>query len=320
MEAQSHINRASSVWVHRPGLASLLLGSAALVTASIPYLRVLSLPLSGLGMVLSAVAMISTSGSRIPKNSGEDITTTESGMRNPECGTEEKNSPGISLFHILHSTFRILSQPLVGGAVSLSVFLLSGFWLGQFNMLFGGLRKDPAREQKTVPIRSLANRPEASPGQTDWVDASRDAVQFGDVRVRLVSATIGPAELKVPKGKKPPKEKYLIVKVRVSNAGAERLVQFRSWNGPAAPGEKMAPVLQDDQGRNYPLKVFPPDFEVVGRVPQANLPPGKKVEDVLIFEGRPAQVEFLRLELPASAFGSSGAVRMHIPASLIHSR
>jgi hypothetical protein len=61
-------------------------------------------------------------------------------------------------------------------------------------------------------------------------------------------------------------------------------------------------------------------LEVIGRVTQATLPPGKKVEDLLFFEGQPAGIEFLRLELPASAFGSSGVVRMQIPRSLIHSR
>jgi hypothetical protein len=285
MDAPSHINRVSSVWVHRRGLASLLLGSAALVTASIPYLRVLALPLSGLGVVLSAVAMISASSSR-------DYLARKRGF----------------------------ALPLAGGLASLTVFLLAGFWLNQFSALFAGLRKSPTAEQKTVPLRTQANRSETGHLEAEWVDASRDAIQFGDVRVRLVSAVIGPAELKLPKSKKPPKEKYLIIRVRVSNAGAERVVQFRSWYEAAVRGEQSAAVLQDNQGKTYPMKVFPPDVEVVGRVTQANLPPGKKVEDMLIFEGRPTQVEFLRLELPASAFGSSGAVRMQIPGSMIQQR
>jgi len=209
---------------------------------------------------------------------------------------------------------------LAGGVASLTVFLLTGFWLNQFSALFAGLRKSPTFEQKTVPLRTQANRSETGNLEAGWVDAGREAVQFGDVRVRLVSATIGPAELKLPKGKKPPKEKYLIIKVRVSNAGAERVVQFRSWYEAAVRGEQAAAVLQDNQGKTYPMKVFPPDVEVVGRVTQATLPPSKKVEDLLIFDGRPTQVEFLRLELPASAFGSSGAVRMQIPGSVIQRR
>jgi hypothetical protein len=286
MEAQPRINRGSSTFFHRRGLASLLLASAALLTASIPYLRMLALPLSGLGVVLSAVAMISALGSR----------------------------------DYLARRKRGLALPLAGGVASLTVFLLTGFWLNQFSALFASLRKSPTFEQKTVPLRTQANRSESRHLEAGWVDASQEAVQFGDVRVKLVSATIGPAELKLPKGKKPPKEKYLIVKVRVSNAGAERVVQFRSWYEAAVRGEQAAAVLQDNQGKTYPMKVFPPDVEVVGRVTQATLPPGKKVEDLLIFEWRPTQVEFLRLELPASVFGSSGAVRMQIPGSVMHPR
>src|SRR6266852_3262148 len=45
--------------LHRLGPASLLLASAALVAASIPYLRVLALPLSGLGIILGASALMS---------------------------------------------------------------------------------------------------------------------------------------------------------------------------------------------------------------------------------------------------------------------
>ena len=108
--------------------------------------------------------------------------------------------------------------------------------------------------------------------------------------------------------------------MRVSNAGAERVVQFTSWNKPVSLGEKGVPLLHDNQGRLYSLKSFPDEVEVAGQVTHAVLPPSKKVEDVLVFEGRPTQVEFLRLELPASAFGSSGIVRMQIPGRMIQGR
>src|SRR5438132_6105077 len=45
--------------LHRLGPISLLLASAALVAASIPYLRVLALPLSSLGIILGASALMS---------------------------------------------------------------------------------------------------------------------------------------------------------------------------------------------------------------------------------------------------------------------
>lgn len=278
MDAHSPSKSASWTFLcFGPGL--LLLASAALVAASIPYLRVLALPLSGLGIILGASALMSA----------------------------DKRKSGIGL-------------PLAGGVVSLAVFFLAGIWLDQFKIILGGWRKSPAGEQKTVPLRNQANRSGTDHAPNDWVDASQEAVQLGDVRVRLVSATIGTVELKDSKGKKRPSEKCLILKVRVSNAGAERVVQFSSWYKPGSLSEKGVPLLHDNQGKLYSLKSFPADLELVGRITQAVLPPSKKVEDVLIFEGRPTQVEFLRLELPASAFGSAGVVRMQIPGRMIQGR
>src|SRR5216110_1117078 len=57
MDAHSESNCSSAS--HRLGPISLLLASAALVAASIPYLRVLALPLSGSGIILGAVALMS---------------------------------------------------------------------------------------------------------------------------------------------------------------------------------------------------------------------------------------------------------------------
>jgi hypothetical protein len=276
MNALPHKRSASSV-LYRPGLISLLLASVALVMASIPYLRVLALPLSGLGVILCGIVMMSANNRK-------------SGL------------------------------PLAGGVASLAVFLLTGLWLGQFEFILGRWRKSPASEQKTVSLQSQAARSETGHSPNDWVDASQDAVQFGDVRVRLVSATCGTVELKDAKGKRRPSEKCLVLKVRVSNAGAARVMQFHSWYEPGSPSEKGVPLLHDDHGKLYPLKVFPADMEVVGLVAQATLPPSKKVEDVIVFEGRPALVEFLRLELPASAFGSSGSVRLQIPGRMIQGR
>jgi hypothetical protein len=281
MDAHPQRKTASLASSHLLGLASLLLASLALIAASIPYLRLASLPMSGLGFLLGIVGAI--------------IPSSESGRK-----------PGIPL-------------PLVGGTLNLIVFLLAGFWLGQFDIILGGLRKTPVVEQKSVPLHNAAVGTFRAGG--DWVDASQDAIQFGDVRIRLVSATVGTVELKDSKGKKRPSEKCLIIKVRVSNAGAERVVQFDSWYKPVSLTEKSVPLLHDNRGKLYSLKAFPPDVEVVGRVTQVTLPPGKKVEDVLIFKELPEKVEFLRLELPATAFGSTDRLlRLQIPRRMIQGR
>src|SRR5437899_3230281 len=123
MDAQPQRKPASLASSHHLGLASLLFASVARVAASIPYLRLIALPMSGLGILLAIIAINSNRRGR---------------------------KPGIGL-------------PLTGGALSFAVFLLAGFWLNQFDIILGSLRKSPVTEQKTVPLRSQANRSETNP-------------------------------------------------------------------------------------------------------------------------------------------------------------
>jgi len=55
---------------------------------------------------------------------------------------------------------------------------------------------------------------------------------------------------------------------------------------------------------------------VAGHVRTASLAPGKYVEDVLVFEPPAADVQSLRLELPAEACGRSGVFRFQIPGMI----
>src|SRR5207245_1062644 len=87
------------------------------------------------------------------------------------------------------------------------------------------------------PINAAGSRGSLDAG-SDWVDAGKNAVQQGDVRVRLISITVGPIDFQQtsgpagsPKGsasnpaQKRPREKYLVIKLRISNAGAGQLIQ-----------------------------------------------------------------------------------------------
>jgi hypothetical protein len=55
-------------------------------------------------------------------------------------------------------------------------------------------------------------------------------------------------------------------------------------------------------------------------VSSTSIRPGKSVEDVIVFEESVARAEYLRLELPASAFGGTGKLRFQIPKSMIERR
>jgi hypothetical protein len=152
---------------------------------------------------------------------------------------------------------------------------------------------------------------------SEWVDASKDAVQQGDVRLRVVSAGVKPLELKDSSGKKRLGEKCLIIKLRISNAGAGQLIQYSGWDQSGSADQGLLPSVHDSHGKNYVLKVFEPGQEVVGHVSQWSIAPGKWVDDILVFEALSTRVEFLRLELPCQAFQETGTIRLQIPRRMI---
>ncbi len=124
----------------------------------------------------------------------------------------------------------------------------------------------PAENRLTqVPLRQpmAAAGSRGSPDvDSEWVDAGKKAVQQGDVRVRLISIMVGPVDFQgaagaggSPKGTSPktgpkrPREKYIVIKLRVSNAGAGQLIQYTGWRHPSA-GPNLNPAgLQDANGK-----------------------------------------------------------------------
>ncbi len=126
---------------------------------------------------------------------------------------------------------------------------------------------------------------------------------------------MGPAVFEPLPGKPPPGDRCLVIGLRITNGGIMRNVRYTGWGGGASGQDR--PVLRDDRGRTYAEKLFAPGWVVKGHVASATIPPGKTQDDVLIFEAPPASIEYLRLELPASAVGAEGRLRMEVPRSMI---
>jgi hypothetical protein len=205
--------------------------------------------------------------------------------------------------------------------------------LGAFALIRAGKDKSLENHLTQVPLRNPMNRAGSTKGESiesDWVDAGTNAVQHGDVRVRLISITVGPVDFQEASGpqkgssprpaQKRPREKYLVIKLRISNAGAGQLIQYAGWSHPSAQPEHAVLSLWDARGKSYPLRLFPSDRVVAGQVTNASIPPTKWVDDVLVFDAPPGRVEFLRLELPAESVGSKGSFRLQIPGRMIATR
>jgi hypothetical protein len=169
-----------------------------------------------------------------------------------------------------------------------------------------------------IPLKQQGMAAHQPVGEDDWVDASANALKRGDVRVEIVSAGIGPVELKGKSSASLSSERYLTIRLRVSYEGiVAQQTPYEPWSDRAGEESKHPPTLTDNQGRTHTQKTFDSGRKVAGRADVDALNPGHQVKDVLVYPPPASGVEQLRLLLPASAFGLTGAFRFQIPRGMI---
>jgi len=203
---------------------------------------------------------------------------------------------------------RLLPASAAGlNAVILAVVALLPGWLGL------GPWRSTAIPDDTQAVRAFGTDGLSAPAE-EWIRVPQ-AWQLGDVRVKIASMWVGPVELTGPAGqKKWSKKQYLQLKVRVGNVGVAREIDFRGWDPNARPGES-GPRLTDAAGRPRPAATVGPDWPAAVRPRPTRLTPARAAEQLLVFEPPSTATEFLRLELPGSAFGADQPVRFEIATS-----
>ncbi len=199
--------------------------------------------------------------------------------------------------------------PLLLSILCLLLLLFAGRWPGSLSAV-------PSHLIISLKKESMGARQAAS--EDDWVDASANAIKRGDVRVDIVSVGIGPVELRQNSAVTSSPERYLTIRMRVSNEGVLfQQTPYESWADRADSPSKNPPVLTDNKGHTYTQKTFEAGRKVVGRADGDILNPGHQVREVLVYPVPARDVEYLRLMLPGAAFGLTGAFRFEIPKSMI---
>jgi hypothetical protein len=219
------------------------------------------------------------------------------------------------VFSSLVPSRRIL--PAFGVAVSLPALLIPVLvpsWL-DLPPLGSPPRPTERDGQAAMSLSGTGGLRRVLEGETPWVDASQDALHAGDVRLRISSAVVGSASFAPVPGKVPPGDRCLVIGLRVTNAGVLRKIAYNGWD--SGDKDRGRPMLRDDQGKTYAAKTFGPGWVVKGRAGSATIPPGKTLDDVLVFEAPPATVAYLRLELPGAPVGAKGKLQMEIPQHMI---
>jgi hypothetical protein len=119
------------------------------------------------------------------------------------------------------------------------------------------------------------------------------------VRVQVVAARVGPAELVGPKdAKRLGKEPYFQLHVRVANGGAERQIDLTGW----AAGEGAGGVqVTDAAGKPLTPATFDGPWQPDRGTPAKQLFPGHK-SDVKFYFAAPNAGQ-VRVQLPGAALG-----------------
>jgi hypothetical protein len=219
----------------------------------------------------------------------------------------------LALFTLAFAERRRLVPALATGANALALLLAVAFpWA-----LGLGVGWVPAPPEDPATVKVVEHGTAGATEAAEWVDPSKGSWQQADVKVTLVSAVVAPVELTGPKGKKAwTKTPRLHVTVRIANDGVVRKIDFTGWRPPAA-----APKLTDQTGAELATATFDKGWEPAGPATwTVALFPGKAAEQVFHFDPPARSVEFLRLELPATAFAGPTPVRFQIPRAMIFSR
>jgi hypothetical protein len=306
---------------HSLGIASMVLGAVALPFSLIPCMGFLSLPLSGLGLLLGFVGGIVALS---------------------------RNGSGIGF-------------PIAGSALCAMSLIFGALWLGVLNAAAEARspvrvipRNDdlpPRPSQRPAPPEQPKPQPNSQPkpapaasgddrGQETLIGESADC---GDVRlfltctgvhhVPLVPAGMGQIRPEEYDEMKTSSAAVFARKAALATAGGERClcfwialgnrsdtrkIDFESWDGGNQLLNRRAPRLTDNFGNVYNWMTFGPVLEPVFHTASASIHPQKLIIDVLHFEPPIADAKYLILELPRSAFGGEGSpIRFRIPASEI---
>jgi hypothetical protein len=281
------------------GIASLFLGSMALVLAQVPALSFLAIPLSCAGLLGGIIALL--------------VQGTFSRSRAAQW---------------------VLSAG--GTVVSLAVLIVVCFFA---DLLDIDPRRTPSQDRPDPDKQLTLGLKEANfktAGDSEWVDAGKASFQHGAVRVRMLSEErfanfpepgsrdeqpqpkvyVKQVELKTAKGEVISEEKYLVIYLRLINATGSSRIVYNSWGRSGASGSH-TPRLWDSRGKVYRPADLGSGVQVARQLRRSVLLPGKPLADVLVFEAPAEGVDYLRLELPASAFEGAGKLRLQIPASMI---
>jgi len=250
-------------------------------------------------------------------------------LRKPDAGTLALLLGGLAIAASSFASYEYLTKPLAGGGVLLGLgALLAGFLRGRVRrlgvaiigtvlclvvLILMGTWPDLGPERtilEAAPLQRDGVTGNRALKPDEWVDADKHAVILNGIRVQVLGVRVGKAEFRDGAAPAPGPDRSLILELNVGTTG-ERF-PYESW----AFG-KHAPMLSDNAENKYAQITLQPMWTMVGRTDRDYVVFVPPLKEVLVFGVPPANTPYLRLLLPASAFGLKGEFRFQIPASMI---
>ncbi len=316
------------------GMASLVLGVIAFTICWIPFLGILGIPLSGLGVFLGLVGLVVAA------------TRKGSGIGFPIAGTLVC---GIALIVAISLNYAIAEGIDQAG----KSYAEARRQAELDNQIGASSRFDLQHASETAPhdgqsdaaaiAQSKNETPQTetasdinpSPTTTptdgsgsptaeklepepEWTPADHPLV-LGDVRIRIISVIAGLVPLEGIGGATgTSQEPALRIQVEVTNQSQSRKIDYETLVGPSMGFKKHCAQLQDNFGNDYNRISYGFSTNAAGQTKQASIYPGKSITDVLVFEPPIDSIEYLDLTLPLKSVGMDGTAVIRISQQLIN--
>ncbi len=307
-----------SNWSNSLGIVSLILGILALIICWIPLIGILGTPLSGLGLLLGIGGGIVA------------VTRKFAGIGFPIAGTAVC---ALALMITISVTFAT-SAAIVATGEGLEAIDQA------LHESLEEMEKSTETNQVVVgddaghaPDQTVANGSnQASTNGTEqagatesepevevdeWADAS-NAVQQGDVRVKVQSVTVDFVATEGFGDDGESQEKLLQIALSIENIGDSKKIEYKGWSGSQFSAAHAA-SLEDDLGNRYQRIGFGITSKIKGQVSSESIYPEQSITDLLVFEVPIEKSNFLKLELPAKAFDGKGFLRLKITTDWLRS-
>lgn len=181
------------------------------------------------------------------------------------------------------------------------------------------LRPPAAASKPQKQLGELGGVPsEKQEEQEQWFDATHP-IQSGDIRVQVISASVGKIDLKDMFGDAAEsRNELLAIVLEVTNLNPQRKMDYYTWRGRDFAFDRDFGTLRDNFGNNYKRIDFGYGTFPTNSVKEfESIYPLRSIRDVLVFEPPISNIEYLDLELPAENVGSTGMIRLRIPKTMI---